>query len=202
MMVRAMAVVRHFRPLRIAAVAVCAAAIIALTNVPGRAQDDPPRFDGFRRQYVMMKKPAAAPAAPFHDASGRLIDLSRFRGKVVLLNLWATWCAPCVHEMPALDRLAGAMAHEAVAVVPVALDDGGVETAAAFYRERGLRNLGLYLDAGRGLVGDAAFPLYALPISYVIDRDGRVAGYMPGAADWGSDRAKALIRHYLRRTGD
>ncbi|MGE0715375.1 MAG: TlpA disulfide reductase family protein [Alphaproteobacteria bacterium] len=176
--------------------------IVALTTVPGRAQDDPPRFEGYRRQYVMMKKPPPAPAAPFYDGSGTLIDLSQYRGKVVLLNLWATWCAPCVHEMPALNRLAGEMAQEAVAVVPVALDDGGLETVAAFCRHHGLHDLGLYLDAGRGLVGDAAFPLYALPVSYVIDRDGRVAGYMPGAADWGSDRAKALIRHYLRRTGD
>src|ERR687892_1259877 len=140
------------------------------------------------------------------SADGETVDLGHFRGKVVLLNYWATWCPPCVREMPSLNRLAAEMEGDGLAVVPVAIDRAGLASVIPFYRDHGLDRLAIYLDPDRrtaylsvGNPNNAAFALYGLPISYLVDRQGRVRGYIAGAVDWDSEAAKALLRYYLRQ---
>jgi thiol-disulfide isomerase/thioredoxin len=106
----------------------------------------------------------------------------------VLLNFWATWCAPCVREMPSLNRLAAEMAGDGLAVVPVAIDRAGLSAVIPFYRDHGLDNLAMYLDPYQHTAytrtrnsNNAEFALYGLPISYLVDRQGRVRGYIAGA---------------------
>jgi thiol-disulfide isomerase/thioredoxin len=145
--------------------------------------DDPPRLVGYSRQYTLLTPVRTARLTLFRTADGEAIDLSYFWGKVVLLNFWATWCAPCVREMPSLNRLAAEMACGGLAVVPVAIDRAGLSAVIPFYRDHGLDNLAMYLDPDQRTAytrtrnpNNAEFALYGLPISHLVDRQGRVRG--------------------------
>ena len=140
-------------------------------------------------------EPKPAPELTFLDAQGSELSLADFRGKVVILNLWATWCAPCRREMPSLDRLQAAHGEDGLLVLPLSLDRGEIDKVEAFYEEVGLPNLGIYHDpkaaAGR------AFGAYGLPTTIVIDREGREIGRLLGPAEWDSDEALALVQAVL-----
>src|ERR687891_2812171 len=91
-------------------------------------------------------EPKPVPELSFEDAQGNQLSLADFRGKVVILNLWATWCAPCRREMPSLDRLQAAHGDDGLQVLPLSLDRGEIDKIEAFYEEVGLPNLGIYHD--------------------------------------------------------
>jgi thiol-disulfide isomerase/thioredoxin len=130
---------------------------------------------------------------------GDLLDLGRYRGKVVLLNFWATWCTPCVRELPALDRLQSILGRRDFEVVALSIDDGGIEVPASFAKRLELSNLNVYLD----FTGTTAevFPLYGLPISCLIDREGIMVGYIVGAVDWDSPEAVKFLTYLMEQAG-
>ncbi len=135
------------------------------------------------------------PELSFLDAEGDAVTLEDFRGKVVILNLWATWCAPCRQEMPGLDRLQAALGEDGLQVLPLSLDRGEVGQIEAFYDEIGLTTLPIYRDpkaaAGRALGA------YGLPTTLVLDREGREVGRLLGPAEWDGEEAMTLIRAVL-----
>ena len=133
--------------------------------------------------------------AEFRNASGEHLTLADFRGRVVLLNLWATWCGPCRSEMPALDRLQAMHQGDGLAVLAVSVDKGGSAAVQHFFEQRGLRNLALYLDADGATV--RAFGARRIPTTLIIDRDGNVVGSLVGPKQWDSPDTAALIRRYL-----
>jgi thiol-disulfide isomerase/thioredoxin len=167
---------------------------------PARARAAaPPPFLGAGGQFTLLRPIRKAPWAPVQDEAGRPVDLAAtFAGKVVVLNFWATWCAPCVVELPTLDRLAGLRAGADCAVVCVSVDLRGMEKVGPFWRERGFRNLAIRLDPKGGLM--RAFGARGLPTTFVVEKDGAVAGYLEGHADWASAEALALVDFYRRRT--
>ena len=118
-------------------------------------------------------------------------SLADYAGQGVVLNLWATWCVPCVAEMPALDALAAQVAP-GIAVLPLSSDRGGAPTVERFYQARGVRNLPIVLDQG----GTAARTLGArgIPTTLLIDAKGRERGRLEGTADWSTKEAVALIK--------
>ncbi|MDQ2878171.1 MAG: TlpA family protein disulfide reductase [Pseudomonadota bacterium] len=126
-------------------------------------------------------------AASFFDASGKPTTLAAFKGKPVLLNLWATWCGPCVTEMPALDKLAAGMA-----VVAVSQDLGadGQKAAATFLLTKGLRGIRLFTDPNAGL--STAYAA-ALPTTILYDSTGHEVWRTTGGTDWGAPAMKPLI---------
>lgn len=130
----------------------------------------------------------AAPEVEFVGAQGGVMTLERFEGRVVLLNLWATWCAPCVREMPSLDRLAAD--QPALAVVPVSMDLQA-PSAARFLERHGLAHLPLYHDPSGQLM--RRLGAHGLPASFVIDRKGRVAAVVRGSVDWTSAPMRELL---------
>jgi len=140
-------------------------------------------------------EPKPVPELDFLDREGNEVSLEDFRGKVVILNLWATWCAPCRKEMPGLDRLQAALGEDGLAVVPLSLDRGEVGQIEAFYDEVGLTTLPIYRDpkaaAGRALGA------YGLPTTIMIDREGREIGRLLGPAEWDGPEAMTLIRAAL-----
>jgi thiol-disulfide isomerase/thioredoxin len=149
---------------------------------------------------IMSLLGAAAPRSSFSsfaitDASGRKRSLAEFRGKAVLLNLWATWCVPCRKEMPTLDRLQAKHGGPDFEVITVSVDLGGPERPAKFLAEIGATHLALYLadmaDVRRatGVVG--------LPATLLIDREGREVHRVVGPAEWDSAETIALIRDRL-----
>jgi thiol-disulfide isomerase/thioredoxin len=165
------------------------AAALAFGNGKG------PPHAGEMQKFTPLDAPRPAPDVTFSDADGRSTSLAAFRGKIVLVNLWATWCAPCVEEMPALDRLQAALGGDTFAVVAISSDRAGAKAVDPFVEKVGLKALKPYLDPPGAAT--RAFAARGLPTSILLDRDGNELGRLEGKAAWDSADAKALIRHYI-----
>jgi len=154
-----------------------------------------PLSTGAMTTFVFKKTPEALPDITFRNGEGQEVSLKDLRGKVVLLNLWATWCAPCREEMPALGRLAGALGSDKFQVVPLAIDKAGLEGARKFLDETGVKNLALFADpsAREG----AKLKVIGMPTTILIDAQGREIGRLVGPAAWDSPEAKRLIEAFL-----
>lgn len=170
------------------------------------AATGPPPVYSARSQFIFIEPSTIPRPTEILTSSGKTVTLDHFSGKVVLLNFWATWCAPCRRELPALDRLQAALGPKGLDVVAVSIDDDGLSAVAPFFRRYGLRNLSIYLDPQRrtGYLNatnpsHGEFAIYALPITYLIDRQGRVVGYFPGPFDWGSGAMHRFLEYYLDR---
>src|SRR5260221_7508146 len=97
-------------------------------------------------QFIPSDPPRPAPEIAFADSAGRQLTLADFRGRVVLVNLWATWCEPCIREMPSLDRLRAVLPEQDLAIVLVSQDRGGDKVVAPFFAKLGLAGLKTFLD--------------------------------------------------------
>lgn len=136
--------------------------------------------------------PVPLPEFKFNDSTDRVLSPMSFRGKVVVLNFWATWCAPCVREMPSLDRLQAILGGPRFEVVALSLDRGGVAVVAPFYARYRLANLGQYFDpASRSSV---ALGVRGLPTTLLVDAHGREIGRVQGPAEWDSKPILAFLR--------
>ena len=171
-----------------------AAAILLRKPVPHvvlTPADAPPALRGI--DALKRIAPARAmPAITFRDAAGAAHTLAGFKGKGVVLNVWATWCAPCVAEMPSLAVLAGRLAASGIVVVPLSIDRNGAPAVQAFYAAHHVAGLGVWTDAQ----GDAgrALGIAGVPTTFVIDRQGRGTAMLEGGADWGTDAAATAVR--------
>lgn len=132
-----------------------------------------------------------APAVPFEAKAGKAVSLADFRGRVVVLNLWATWCAPCVKEMPSLDRLAASVDPRAVAVVTVSQDMAGWRAVDPFWARRGLKTLTPYIDKPNKLA--LALKAKGLPVTVIYDARGREVARLTYGAEWDSKAVKTLL---------
>ena len=147
---------------------------------------------GAMAAFVIKPKPEALPEIAFTDAKGETKSLSDWRGKVVLLNIWATWCVPCREEMPMLDKLQAELGGKDFDVVAVNIDRGGGDKAAKFLAETGATHLALYTDPPGKLF--SVVKAVGMPTTLLIDREGREIGRLVGPADWGSPEAVSLIK--------
>jgi thiol-disulfide isomerase/thioredoxin len=138
---------------------------------------------------------AEMPALTFSDGGGRALSLADFRGKVVLLNVWATWCTPCRRELPALDRLQARLGGPDFEVLVLSVDRQGVAAARPFFEQLGLKALKLYADpSGRTM---QSLKLVGLPTTLLIDRAGRQRAVVVGPAAWDGAAAVEAIRRLL-----
>jgi thiol-disulfide isomerase/thioredoxin len=144
-------------------------------------------------KFNPLAAPLPAPEASFTAQSGETVTLAAFRGKVVLVNLWATWCAPCIQEMPSLARLQAKLGD--LAVVAVSEDRRGADVVDPFLAKIALAGLAIYLDPKNDL--GHGFRVDGLPTSYLIDRDGRIVAMLEGAADWDSAAMVKRLGAYL-----
>jgi thiol-disulfide isomerase/thioredoxin len=151
---------------------------------------------GHMTAFVFKKTPEPLPEVVFADASGKPMTLAAFKGRTVLLNLWATWCGPCRKEMPDLDDLQKALGSERFEVVALSIDRKGAEAAQKFLDSVNVRNLKLYIDdtARAGTTLKAV----GMPTTILIGRDGLEIGRLVGPAQWDSDDAKRLIEASLK----
>jgi len=143
----------------------------------------------------ITKKPASVGDFTFNDPSGQPVKLSAFRGKTVLLNVWATWCVPCRGEMPELDKLQAEYGSDKFEVVAVNIDTTRPERPKALFQELGLKSLKLYADPKADIFYEMkqAGKALGLPLTLLIDAEGCQIGLINGPAAWHSDDARALI---------
>jgi thiol-disulfide isomerase/thioredoxin len=139
-------------------------------------------------------QPKTLPALGFAQ-EGQPVDLAAFKGRIVLLNFWATWCVPCREEMPALDRLQGLAGDRDFSVAAVNVDTARLERSKAFLQEIGVKNLTFYADSsGKALQSlQQSGKVVGLPTSFLLGRDGCVLGVLAGSAKWDGPDALALF---------
>ncbi len=176
------------------AAASVAAALLLRKPVPHvvlTPEDAPPTLQGMAAlKRIDPARPM--PSIIFHDAAGVPRTLAGFVGRGVVLNVWATWCAPCVAEMPALAALAAHLAGDGIVVLPLSIDRGGAAAVRAFYAAHHIAGLGVWTDPQ----GDAgrALGIGGVPTTFIVDRQGRRTAMLQGGADWGSDAAARAVR--------
>jgi thiol-disulfide isomerase/thioredoxin len=183
-------------------------AIYGMRGLQGNASGDPvcrPALDLARKlkplaqgevaALTMASKPLRVPDLTFDDASGKSRKLSEFRGRTILLNLWATWCVPCRKEMPALDQLQARLGGPKFEVVAVNIDTRDPEKPKEFLKDGGLTNLSYFHDSSAKVFQDlkAAGRALGMPTSMLVDPAGCEIATIAGPAEWASEDAVKLV---------
>ena len=145
--------------------------------------------------FTLHAEPRPVTDTVFQDENGAPLRLANFAGKIVLVNLWATWCAPCRREMPELDRLQERLGGADFHVLALAVDRGGAKKVKAFFEEIGIKHLKPYVDPTTKAF--RIFKAYGLPTSIVVGRNGRELGRLIGPAAWDTPDALRLMRHFI-----
>jgi thiol-disulfide isomerase/thioredoxin len=145
--------------------------------------------DGDMKKLALHSAPVPLADVALLDASDTVTSLAAYHGKWVVLNFWATWCAPCRHEMPSLDRLQSALPD--IAVVPVATGRNAVPGIEKFYAEASITNLPIVRDPKSELARSAS--VMALPVTLILNPQGEEVARLIGDAEWDSDSAKAIL---------
>ncbi|MEX0582860.1 MAG: TlpA disulfide reductase family protein [Sneathiella sp.] len=131
----------------------------------------------------------------FLNATGEREHISDYQGKVILLNFWATWCAPCREEMPSLDRLQGALGGDDFVVLAIGQDLQGMEKVQSFFDKLGIQHLAALND--KTVKSGRSAGVFGLPASIILNRQGKEIGRLVGPAEWDTPEAKALIMHII-----
>lgn len=144
---------------------------------------------------TLHEAPRTVPALRFEDGRGQSLTLADFQGRVVLLNIWATWCGPCRAEMPTLDRLQAALGGPDFEVVALSIDRAGIGAVDRFYAEIGVKHLGRFIDVTAKTGRDLG--AYGLPTTLLIDREGREIARHVGPAEWDTPSMTTFFREQL-----
>ena len=168
---------------------------LALSLATPAAAIDAALLTGDMERLRVAERPWVPEVETFARRDSTRGRLSDYAGRVVVLNFWATWCAPCRAEMPSLQALQDALGDEGLSVVTVAFGRHNPAQMDRFWAEAGITSLPLHLDAGSELA--QAMGVRGLPHSFVLDRAGRVIADLPGEADWDAPETLALMRALL-----
>ena len=150
--------------------------------------------------FLIKPERKPVPDIAFQDGQGKTLKISQWKGRVALVNLWATWCAPCRKEMPDLAKLQAELGSKDFEVVAISVDRKGVDASSAFLKETGADNLALYVEPTTTVVNE--LQALGLPSTLLIDREGREIGRLVGPADWASPEAQTLIKAALAEGTD
>lgn len=178
----------------------CGAALAVLVFRSGRREPVPPQEAVSTTpaqalgQFIALDPKLPAPALAFTTRAGEAESLAAFRGRLVLVNLWATWCVPCVEEMPALDRLQAKLGSD-LAILAVSEDRQGAAAVEPFLAQHGVKNLAIELDPKSAATD--AFGVQGLPASILIGGDGMIIGKLVGAAKWDEPAMLAILQRYI-----
>jgi thiol-disulfide isomerase/thioredoxin len=170
------------------AAAVCAPAVATASRIA-------PLAHGEVAALAVSHTPFLVPDLTFKDAQGRERKLSDWRGRTVLLNLWATWCVPCRKEMPALDALQADLGGDKFDVVAINIDTRDAEKPLAFLKDAGVKHLAFFSDQSAKVFTELkmAGKAFGMPTTLIVDRDGCEIGAMAGPAEWASPEAVKLV---------
>lgn len=141
--------------------------------------------------FSALADPKMAPDAEFSDALGQPLTFKQFQGQALLVNFWATWCPPCLKEMPSLNNLSKNLEPHGVKILAISLDREGIKKVAPFFRQQGLDHLKIYLDEKNRLLRD--MKLQSLPSTYLIDKNGAIIATLSGIRDWNDQKLREEI---------
>lgn len=164
-------------------------AVLLLMAAPVRAELP---LAGEMAKWQIHAERLDAPQVAFRNLAGDEMRLGDLKGKVLLVNLWATWCPPCIVELPYLDALQRDMGGDDFQVIAISVDRGGARQVLPFMAENDLAHLEPWMDKNGEMM--KAMRVRSLPVTWLIGRDGRIIGTFNGMADWNSADAQALIR--------
>jgi len=146
-------------------------------------------------ELSVFDRPRDLPEIHFADEEGHELTLGDFRGRVVLLNVWATWCVPCRKEMPTLDRLQAKLGGKDFLVIPLSIDREGVAPVKRFYQELKFEKLAIYVDpSGKG---SRTLVIPGVPTTLLIDRQGREIARKMGPAEWDGQEMVSLVEQTM-----
>lgn len=151
-----------------------------------------------RVRFAVSPVVGQVPELKFADEDGAPVTLEGFSGKVVLLNIWATWCVPCREEMPALDRLQGKLGGAEFEVLPLSIDQSGVNAVKSFYKEIGLKHLDIYID--ETAQAGTSLGVIGIPTTLIVGPEGRELARRVGAAEWDSPEMVAFLEDVIEKT--
>jgi thiol-disulfide isomerase/thioredoxin len=149
-------------------------------------------LDDVAKALTPTDPPVPAPDITFQSADGTEHRLAEFLGHGMVVNLWATWCVPCVEELPSLARLSKTLAPDDIAVLPLSSDRGGAPTVQAFFQQHGITGLPILLDPRSAAI--RVVHARGIPTSLIIDRKGREVARLEGSADWSTPMAAQLVK--------
>lgn len=151
----------------------------------------------YGNDFVKYPEPLRAPVSLFEDSHNNLKTLGNFQGKVVILNFWATWCKPCVVEMPSLKRLKTKYEKQGLAVVPLVGKSEDLSKVRSFYRRYKLTELGYYVDNSE--ITSQSYQVESVPTSFIFDKQGRLVASVSGSIDWMRFGNQKFIRELLEK---
>ena len=151
--------------------------------------------DGTINSFRWFNPPRYLDEVNFHDGENNPVSLSQFKNKIVLLNLWASWCPPCIKELPELDRLQERLGSDDFIVIAISVDQDPELAHQMFTEKLSLKNLELYIEPGKNL--SSHFPVDVLPSNFFINRKGQAIGILRSYVDWGSPEADQLIKRLV-----
>jgi thiol-disulfide isomerase/thioredoxin len=129
------------------------------------------------------------------NAKGETLSLNDFKGRVILLNFWATWCLPCIKELPSMERLQTKFKEDNFTIIAISLDRGGKSVAARLLKRLKLNKLTLYIDKENKSAQKLGVKF--MPTTFIFDREGRKLGKLQGGIEWDSKNAEALIKYFI-----
>ncbi|MCH1931996.1 TlpA family protein disulfide reductase [Shewanella sp. A25] len=134
-------------------------------------------------------------AVAFNDVDGKAIDFSHYKGKVVMVNMWATWCPPCVRELPAIERLSTKFKADDFVLLPISIDVDGKQQVQPFLTSLGMPNFNSYYDPEQNL--GQVFPLDTIPATFILDQNGQLIAFVRSFVDWDDAKAQKLIQGFI-----
>lgn len=147
---------------------------------------------GDMKNVTLLESPRELPQISFKDGDGNTRSLGEFEGQVLLVNFWATWCAPCREEMPSLDNLQRELGSDDFSVLAIGQDLQGIEKTKKFLKALKVEHLDAYND--KTVKSGRAFGVFGLPATLIIDRNGNEVGRLVGPAEWDSYEAIELLK--------
>lgn len=186
----------------VAVVAVIALPVVLLAVSEGESGDPKsaslaPEITGQMQNFELGKSTRPRPTFTWMNAKDETVSLADFEGKVVLLNFWATWCSPCIRELPSLNRLQAQLGGDKFVLVALNIDRAGKPVASKMARRLKLDALDLYMDPS--LKSSRVLGVKVMPSTFLFDRLGREVGRMEGVAEWDAPEAVSLMKYFIDR---
>ena len=176
------------------------AGLVSLATIPvaGPAAAGP-ELSGHMQNFTLAPASRSRAGVQWKNGNGKVVGLDDYKGKVVLLNFWATWCAPCIRELPSLDRLQASLGGDDFSVVVLNIDREGKRKAKRMMRRLKLKNLSLNLD--REVKVAKTLGVLNMPTTFLFDRKGREIGKLEGGAEWDEKESIALVKYFIDNPG-